>query len=129
MNFADTTTLAEIQIARAEQAPGWDAGDAHDLRPRSEQEPHQHSDLTAARAEHQPADPARIDADTVRALVRADEACRAAQLVVDRLHEVIDSLPRNRVDKRDARFAATQAGYYLDDCLRALDVLAGEAGS
>jgi hypothetical protein len=41
MNFADTTTLAEIQIARAEQAPGWDAGDAHDLRVRSEQAPHQ----------------------------------------------------------------------------------------
>jgi hypothetical protein len=87
------------------------------------------ADMYAARAEHQPADPARIDADTVRTLVRADEACRAAQLVVDRLHEVIDSLPRNRIDKRDARFAATQAGYYLDDCLRALDALTGEIGS
>ncbi|WP_041707509.1 hypothetical protein [Acidipropionibacterium acidipropionici] len=41
----------------------------------------------------------------------------------DRLHEVIDSIPRNRVDARDARFSATQAGYYLDDCLRALDAI------
>lgn len=63
----------------------------------------------------------RIDLDTIRALVRADEACRDAQLVVDRLRDVIDSLPRNRVDKRDARFAVTQAAYYLDDCLRSLD--------
>lgn len=86
------------------------------------------ADMESARAEHQPADPARIDADTIRTITRADEACRAAQLVVDRLHEVIDSLPRNRVDKRDARFAATQAGYYLDDCLRALDALTGEIG-
>lgn len=87
------------------------------------------ADLQSARAEHQPADPARIDADTIRSLVRADEACRAAQSLADRLHEVIDSLPRNRVDNRDARFAATQAGYYLDDCLRALDQLTEEAGS
>ncbi len=81
------------------------------------------ADMDAARAEHQPVDGSRIDLDTRRALVRADEACRAAQLVVDRLHEVIDSLPRNRVDARDARFSATQAGYYLDDCLRALDAI------
>jgi hypothetical protein len=87
------------------------------------------SDLQSARAEHQQADPARIDADTIRTITRADEACRAAQLVVDRLHEVIDSLPRNRVDKRDARFAVTQAAYYLDDCLRAIDQLTEEAGS
>ena len=81
------------------------------------------ADMDAARAEHQPADPARIDADAVRALVRADEACRAAQTLTDRLHELIDSIPRNRVDARDARFSATQAGYYLDDCLRALDAI------
>ena len=87
------------------------------------------ADLASARAEHQPADPARIDADTIRTITRADEACRAAQSLTDRLHEVIDSLPRNRVDKRDARFAATQAGYYLDDCLRAIDQLTEEAGS
>lgn len=87
------------------------------------------ADLQSARAEHQPADPARIDADTIRTITRADEACRAAQSLADRLHEVIDSLPRNSVDARDARFAATQAGYYLDDCLRALDQLTEEAGS
>jgi hypothetical protein len=63
----------------------------------------------------------RIDLDTRLALVRADEACRAARSLADRLHEVIDSIPRNRVDNRDARFSATQAGYYLDDCLLALD--------
>jgi hypothetical protein len=40
MNFADTTTLAEIQFSRADQDAGWDAGDAHDLRARSEREPH-----------------------------------------------------------------------------------------
>lgn len=63
----------------------------------------------------------RIDLDTIRTITRAEEACRAAQSLADRLHELIDSIPRNRVDARDARFSATQAGYYLDDCLRALD--------
>lgn len=36
MNFTDTTTLAEIQFARSEQAPGWEAAD----------------DLQSARADH-----------------------------------------------------------------------------
>lgn len=67
--------------------------------------------------------PPRFDLDTVRALVRADEACRDAQLVVERLRDVIADLPRNGVGarKRDATAAANEACYSLEDCLLALD--------
>ncbi|QCV95644.1 hypothetical protein [Acidipropionibacterium acidipropionici] len=58
-----TATMAEIQIARAEQAPGWEAADA---------------DLASARAEHLPADEMRAAQDP--ALVDPERVAERAVL-------------------------------------------------
>jgi hypothetical protein len=100
-----TTTAAEIQIARAEQAPGWEAGDA---------------DMDAARAEHLPADVVVTTTEDRRRLeAECDEATRDVLLkasvlvdMADRGFDIearhLDAL-RGAVHRRDAAITAKRA--------------------